>query len=157
MNPPDTPTRLGLVLVVLYALQATLGVDWGPLMVLQQEEIFRRWSGLALVSLVALQWTHPVLRRVYGPRQQERLGRLHHWLGCVVVLAFFVHASGPGPGYLALLSYTMFVSLLTGMTQPTVAAGKPLSRFLLVLHVLLAVVVLFLSGFHIWAVFAYSP
>jgi len=81
----------------------------------------------------------------------------HRWLGSCVVVAFFVHTTHPGPGYLALLHYTLWTSLAAGMAQTVSPAGKRAKTVLLTVHIVASVLLVALLSFHIWAVFAYSP
>jgi len=153
---PDRPTLFGIVLLSLYTLQAAIGVDWGPLTTLQTQQAFRKWSGAALTLLIAAQWVHPMLR-LTRPTRRSALSTWHRWLGSGVVVAFFVHTTHPGPGYLALLHYTLWTSLAAGMAQTVSPAGQRASLVLLTVHILASVLLLALLSFHIWVVFAYSP
>ena len=157
MQRPDLPTGLGLALLLAYGGQAAAGASWGSLGELQAEESFRRWSGAAAAALVALQWLHPLLRGRGSASQQASLSAAHRWLGCAVVLAFFIHSAQPGAGYLGLLSLSFGVGLLAGMGQTLVEPGSRKAQVLLVGHVLLSVLLVALLLFHAWAVFAYSP
>ena len=156
MQRLDASCMSGLSLLLVYAIQAAIGVDWGLLSEWQQQESFRRWSGLVAALFLLIQWCHPLLRRVQNLHTQKLLTVAHRWLGTPMVVAFFVHASQPGVGYLALLAYTLLVGLFCGMTLPLAAPGHRVGRALLVVHVLSSVVVLAVLPIHIWAVFAYT-
>ena len=157
MGRVDLATMVGLGLLIAYVVQAAIGVPWPILEDLQAEEQFRIWSGAVAAGFVALQWTHPMLRTAGSTRLRIFFNKVHRWLGSAVILAFFVHSTHPGVGYLSLVSVCVLLGLSMGMGQILAEPGSVMSRLLLIGHVTLSVLLVGVLLFHVWVVFAYSP
>jgi len=57
-------TIVGLVLLSAFFLQFFLKLEWNWLFELQQEEMYKRWSGLTLALFIVFQWVLTLTRVV---------------------------------------------------------------------------------------------
>ena len=66
---------------------------------LQQEEMFNRWSGLALAIIITFQWVLTLTRVFKGLRKYSlKMTTVHKWLGAFTPLFFYVHSMNLGYG-----------------------------------------------------------
>ena len=162
MDPESSPreersTLVAMTLLAAYGLQAVIGVDWGALDELQQQESFRRWSGWVAAGFIGLQWAHPFVRGWVVGSRRIALNRVHQWLGSVTLVAFFVHSSRPGFGYLGVLTFTLLGSLAAGAAHAALPNEHRGSRTSLMFHVTASLLLIGLVLFHVWVVYAYTP
>ena len=153
------PTYLGGVLFALYLLYHLAPFHWPQLEDWQTEESFRRWSGLALLLYLSVQWwltlarITPRLGRTRAP-----LLKVHRWVGALTPLAFLAHSSSLGYGYLGVLSVTFLANFLLGLLNVrTLKAGHPrLYVAWYVVHAGASVLITALALLHVWVVFYYK-
>ncbi|GAA4884726.1 hypothetical protein GCM10023311_04000 [Flaviramulus aquimarinus] len=152
-------TLLGLVLLSAFFLQFFLKLEWSWLSVLQQQEMYKRWSGLVLALFIMFQWVLTGTRVIKKFRKYAMsMQTIHKWLGAVSPLFFYVHSIGLGYGYLLLLSYVFFSNTLLGYLNLDVIKNNSDALFKgwMITHVALSLIVTILVLFHITMVFYYK-
>lgn len=159
MTINNKPTIIGLVLLSLFVIQFVFKLEWHWLLSLQQEEIYKRWSGLVLASLITLQWLLTLTRVVKKLRKHAlKMTSIHKWLGAVSPLVFYVHSMSMGYGYLLLLSYLFFSNALLGFINLDVIKNKSdwIFKSWMIIHVAFSIIITVLMFLHIGVVFYYK-
>lgn len=159
MTINNKPTIIGLVLLSLFVIQFVFKLEWHWLLSLQQEEIYKRWSGLVLASLITLQWLLTLTRVVNKLRKHAlKMTSIHKWLGAVSPLVFYVHSMSMGYGYLLLLSYLFFSNALLGFINLDVIKNKSdwIFKSWMIIHVAFSIIITVLMFLHIGVVFYYK-
>lgn len=152
-------TIIGLILLSIYMLQFSFQLQWHWLIELQQEEMFKRWSGLLLALFIAFQWMLSLVRTVKKWRKHNILMQnIHKWLGAVSPLFFYIHSVNLGYGYLFMLSCVFFLNALLGYINLDVIKnnGDALFKGWMISHVALSLIITILMLFHITMVFYYK-
>jgi sulfoxide reductase heme-binding subunit YedZ len=152
-------TIIGLVLLCLYVIQFVFKLEWHWLFDLQQEEMYKRWSGLALALLITFQWILTLTRVVKKLRKYAfKMTAIHKWLGALSPLFFYVHSMGMGYGYLLLLSYLFLANVLLGCINLDVIKNKSdwVFKSWMIMHVVFSIIITTLMFLHIGVVFYYK-
>lgn len=152
-------TIVGLVLLSAFLLQFFLKLEWGWLYALQEEEIYKRWSGLFLAIFIVFQWVLSLTRTVKKWKKYAmKMQAIHKWVGALSPIFFYVHSMGMGYGYLLLLSYIFFANTLLGYFNLDVIKNNSDTLFKgwMITHVALSLVVSIMMLFHITMVFYYK-
>lgn len=152
-------TILGLVLLFAFFIQFFLKLEWSWLLQLQQEEMFKRWTGLFLALFIVFQWMLSLTRSVKKLRKYNlNMQVAHKWLGAVSPLFFYIHSINLGYGYLLLLAYIFFSNALLGYINLDVIKnkGEVLFKGWMITHVALSLIISILMLFHITMVFYYK-
>ncbi|MDO5969105.1 hypothetical protein Q4Q35_04725 [Flavivirga aquimarina] len=152
-------TILGLVLLILFLIQFFLKLEWNWLLALQQEEMYKRWSGLTIALLITFQWLLTITRVVKKLRSYSiKMTLIHKWLGALSPLFFYAHSMGLGYGYLLLLSYIFFSNALLGYINLDVIKNNSdlLFKGWMIVHVACSIIISILMFFHIGVVFYYK-
>lgn len=152
-------TITGLVLLSAFFLQFFLKLEWSWLLELQQQEMYKRWSGLVLAFFIVFQWVLTLTRVVKKFRKHAiSMQTIHKWLGAVSPLFFYIHSMALGYGYLLLLSYVFLVNTLLGYFNLDVIKNNSDALFKgwMIMHVALSIVVSVMMVFHITMVFYYK-
>lgn len=150
---------LGLTLFCCFVLQDIIALKWGFLENLQADQMYRRWSGLGLSTVILFQWLLSLVRSV--PRWEEKsitFHAIHNWLGALSPLLFYIHSTQLGFAYLFLLSITFFFNFLLGMFNLDVLKSKAMWVFQgwMILHVSFSFFITFVTIYHVWVVFYYE-
>lgn len=152
--------NIGLLLFALYILQYLLPVKWNWLLNLQEHnQMYKRWSGLAIFLLIVFQWALTFTRVVKKLRKYSvKLTSWHKWIGALSPILFYVHVMNFGYGYLALLSYLFFANMLLGIINLDVIKSKKnwIFQSWMITHVAFSIVITFIAIFHIGVVFYYK-
>ncbi|OEK08190.1 hypothetical protein A8C32_01630 [Flavivirga aquatica] len=152
-------TWVGVVLLSAFFLQFFFKLEWEWLLDLQQQEMYKRWSGLALALFLVFQWLLTATRVIKKLRKYAMLVlNLHKWLGALSPLFFYIHSVSLGYGYLLLLSYVFFSNTLLGYFNLDVIKSNSdlLFKGWMITHVALSVIVTIMMVFHIIMVFYYK-
>lgn len=152
-------TLLGIVLFAAFVLQLLLKLEWQWLFELQQGQMYKRWSGLALAIFIAFQWVLSLTRTVKRWRPYAmQMQNIHKWLGALSPLLFYIHCMALGYGYLLLLSYVFIANTLLGYFNLDVIKNNSdvLFKGWMIAHVALSLIVTILMFFHIAIVFYYK-
>tara|TARA_R110002050_G_scaffold275455_1_gene420197 strand:- start:7430 stop:7903 length:474 start_codon:yes stop_codon:yes gene_type:complete len=152
-------TIFGLVLLFLFFVQFFFKLEWVWLFELQQEEMYKRWSGLGLALLITFQWVLSITKVVKKLRKNSiKMTAIHKWLGALSPLFFYVHSMGLGYGYLALLAYVFFTNALIGYINLDVIKNNSdlLFKGWMIFHVSFSIIITVLMFFHIGVVFYYK-
>lgn len=152
-------TLIGLAFLIAFFIQFFLKLEWQWLFQLQQEEMYKRWSGLGLAIFITFQWVLTLTRIVSKWRKYAMtMQNIHKWLGAFSPLFFYIHSMALGYGYLLLLSYIFFSNTLLGYLNLDVIKNNSDSLFKgwMITHVALSIIVTVLMVFHITMVFYYK-
>ena len=152
-------TIVGLILLIVFFIQFFLKLEWTWLSNLQKEEMYKRWSGLALAVFITFQWMLTLSRVIKKYRQHaQTITLLHKWAGALSPLFFYVHSIGMGYGYLALLSYMFFANALLGYFNLDVikSTSEGLFKVWMIAHVAFSIIITIVMFFHITMVFYYK-
>lgn len=159
MKINNKSTILGLVLLLLFFLQFFLKLEWNWLFELQQQEMYKRWSGLGLAVFITFQWVLTLTRVIKKFRKYAiKMNLIHKWLGAISPLFFYIHSMGLGYGYLLLLSYIFFTNALLGYLNLDVIKNNSdlLFKGWMIFHVAFSIVITIMMFFHISMVFYYK-
>ncbi len=152
-------TIVGLILLIVFFIQFFLKLEWTWLSNLQKEEMYKRWSGLALAVFITFQWVLTLSRVIKKYRRHaQTIALLHKWAGALSPLFFYVHSIGMGYGYLALLSYLFFANALLGYFNLDVikSTSEGLFKGWMIAHVAFSIIITIMMFFHITMVFYYK-
>ncbi len=149
----------GLTLFALFIAQDVFDwkIQW--LQMWQQEESYRRWSGLVLSLVILFQWTLSLVR---SKEKWQELSltfySIHNWVGAFSPLLFYIHSSELGFAYLFVLSITFLSNFVLGTFNLEVIKNKSQIVFQgwMILHVAASFFITFLTIYHIWVVFYYE-
>lgn len=152
-------TTIGLILLFLFFLQFALDLKWEWLYKLQQEEMFKRWSGFGLGIFILFQWLLTFSRVIQKFRKYSlKVTQLHKWIGALSPLLFYFHSMELGYGYTALLAYIFLINTVLGYFNLDVikSANEVLFKGWMIVHVAFSIIVTLLMVFHIGVVFYYK-
>lgn len=152
-------TVLGFILLFFYFLQFFLKIEWPWLTEWQQNEMYKRWSGLGLALIIVFQWVLTITRVVKKFRKQaNNMALIHKWIGALSPLVFFIHSTGMGYGYLLFLSYIFLSNALLGYLNLDVVKNNSdwLFKGWMITHVALSITITIVMFFHIGMVFYYK-
>ncbi|KQB42149.1 hypothetical protein RCH33_1491 [Flavobacterium daejeonense] len=126
---------------------------------LQQEEMFKRWSGFGLGIFILFQWLLTFSRVIQKFRKYSlKVTQLHKWIGALSPLLFYFHSMELGYGYTALLAYLFLINTVLGYFNLDVikSANEVLFKGWMIVHVAFSIIVTLLMVFHIGVVFYYK-
>jgi len=152
-------TWVGLVFLSAFFLQMFLKLEWEWLFHWQQDEMYKRWSGLFLALFIVFQWILTITRVIKKLRKHAMVMQaIHKWTGALSPLFFYVHSMSIGYGYLLLLSYIFFSNTLLGYFNLDVIKNNSDTWFKgwMITHVALSILVTVLMLFHVVMVFYYK-
>lgn len=157
---PPPAWLVGVALSIAFLVQAFWAWHWPWLKTLQQNELYRQWSGVFLLLYLIGQFLLPLARR-YGSRPlQRRYYRWHHWQGALAPLIYYFHSMQLGYAYLLLLSIVYFANVLVGLSSAEVSLKYVTIRnyayYWLILHISLSLLTVALVFYHIYIVLAYA-
>ncbi|CAM4150660.1 hypothetical protein ZONE111905_04995 [Zobellia nedashkovskayae] len=150
---------VGLLFLILFFVQFFFKLEWQWLKELQQEEMYKRWSGLFLALFITFQWALTFSRVIVKFRKHSMyMAGLHKWAGALSPIFFYMHSMGMGYGYLALLSYIFLANALLGYINLDVIKNNSelLFKGWMILHVAFSLIITILMFFHITMVFYYK-
>ena len=150
---------IGLTLLFLYLLQFFLDLKWQWLFQLQQDQMYRRWSGLVLSLFILFQWWLSLTRVVKPLRKISlKMVKVHKWVGAVSPLFFYAHAMAFGYGYLLLLTYIFLVNTALGYVNLELIKSRNQLFFQgwMISHVAFSLIITILMWYHIGVVFYYK-
>lgn len=159
MNTNTTSTFLGLLLLLVFFLQLFLKLEWPWLLELQQQESYKRWSGLGLALFITFQWVLTLTRVSKKLRPYAlNMTAIHKWLGAICPILFYIHSMTLGYGYLLLLSYIFFSNTLLGYLNLDIIKNNSdvLFKGWMIIHVALSLLITIMMFFHITMVFYYK-
>jgi len=150
---------IGLLLLLLYFIQYFLKLEWSWLLNLQQDQMFRRWSGLVLALFIAFQWILTFTRVIPKFRKHSiKMNTVHKWIGALSPIIFYVHGMQLGYGYLLVLTIIFFTNSLLGYINLDLikSTSNLLFKGWMILHVSFSMIITILMFFHIAMVFYYK-
>ncbi|WP_379884336.1 hypothetical protein [Mariniflexile soesokkakense] len=126
---------------------------------MQQEEIYKRWSGLGLALFIVIQWLLTFSRIINKLKKYSfKVTNLHKWFGALSPLLFYMHSMSFGYGYLMLLTYIFIINNFIGYFNLDVikSTNEVLFKGWMITHVAFSMVITLLMVFHISMVFYYK-
>ena len=159
MKSNNNSTILGLVLLSVFFVFYFGNIEWVWLQELQQQENYKRWSGLGVALFIIFQWLLTFTRVIKRFRQNAiKMVTIHKWLGAMSPLLFYIHSVKLGYGYIALMSYLFFANALLGYINLDVikSKGEILFKGWMIFHVAFSIIISILMCFHIVMVFYYK-
>jgi hypothetical protein len=149
---------VGLSLLGLFLVQQAGGLRWPWLGQLQTDDLYKQFSGFALLCFIAHQWRFSVLRARGRFQQAAGLMSLHRGIGVAAPILFYCHSEGFGHAYQAALSSVFLAVYITGLfNMDIIGVRKPWARTVwLTAHVGLATLLPFLLGYHVFITYAYE-
>lgn len=159
MKNQKTLTVISLALFILYLLQDLLNLKVAYFETLQAQEMFKRWTGLGLGLFIVFQWLLTFTRVIPKWRKYSvKFTQIHKWIGAFSPILFYIHATGFGFGYLALLSYIFFTNMLLGTINLDVIKSQKewIFKLWMIVHVGLSMFITGIMFLHIGTVFYYK-
>jgi len=156
--PDNRLVLVGMVLVVAYTGMAMAGWRWLWLAGVQENELYKQLTGLALVLLFIAQWRLTVARTRGTTPHPGRLLLLHRNWGVLAPLLLFLHASSFGHAYVQVMCLAFLALLALGLLQRSVVRLNLswLTTSWLVTHIALAAMLMLLVGYHAFNSFYYE-
>lgn len=147
----------GALLTAAFVAQAIWGWRWEWLSGLQESELYKQLSGLALVLFFLMQWRLSVAR-MGSASPTTRLLTLHRDLGALAPLLLYLHAISFGYAYIRAMSIAFLGLVALGLLQQPLARlnSNRLNTAWLVVHVTLATALPFFIGYHAFNAFYYE-
>lgn len=150
---------IGYLLLAAFLLQEVMDIRWEYLRQFQQEEGYRRWSGVFLAVFLLFQWMLTLVRSVRRWEPSTLLFlNIHKWAGALSPLAFYIHSMKLGFAYLFVLSTVFFSNHLLGLVNTDLLKMRTdwYMQGWMILHVAFSLLISLLMVFHIWIVFYYE-
>ena len=148
----------GLLLLGLYLYQYLAGLQWPRLQAWQADETYKQISGYALLLIVLYQWRLSHVRNFTNKPVVSALLKNHKWVGALLPLPFFFHATQPGYAYLYMLALVFLLNIFVALfnTETVRISCKPCLFTWTLIHIVLAALTLLLVGYHVYVIYAYS-
>jgi len=149
---------VGMVLIIVYVAQAFGDWRWGWLAALQEIELFKQITGLALILFFAVQWRLSAARMEGVPKSAKRLLISHRNWGVIAPLLLLMHANSFGYAYVRVLCLAFLGLVSLGLLHQTIVRLNRswLMTCWLVIHVALATMLIYLIGYHAFNSFYYE-
>ena len=151
---------LGISLVLFFILQQFFAMAWPQLTELQSIESYKRWTGVGLLGIILAQWGLSLSRYLQlSPKTLHKVLLWHEWVGAFAPIVFFLHSTHLGIAfYLIILSSLFITNTIIGLFLRSSRQffGNNVRLFLLFLHIIASIAVLFLSLLHVGVVFYYE-
>ncbi len=149
--------RIGIGLLVGFLVQALFEFHWPWLNDWQHDSFYKQLSGFVLVTYLAHQWHLAALRaKGWNRRAGQELSR-HRFAGTLAPLILYLHTQDFGHGFQIVLVGTFLALTATGLLHTHLVRSR-VSRWQgawLVIHIVLAVLLTVLLGFHVYVSYAY--
>lgn len=152
-------TILGSSLFCIYLIQEIFQIKITSLELLQQQEMYKRWSGLVMALFILIQWFLTFSRII--PKFQSKaatINNIHKWIGVLSPILLYLHSTRFGFGYLALFCYLFLVNVLLGtMNLDMIKSTKDwIFKGWMITHVAISMCITVLLFFHMGTVFYYK-
>jgi predicted ferric reductase len=150
----------GLALFAAFFLQHIFNLKLGWLENWQTRETFKMWSGLAVTLYLLAQWYFPTLRLRKKSLEASKQYTIHKQIGALGPLLYYFHSTKLGFGFLFMLSTFFFANNLLGLINhdlvKTPEKRRRYSYFWLAPHIVLSLLIMALTIYHIAIVFFYE-
>lgn len=150
---------VGAVLFVLFLVQDLLDIRWTWLFESQKDQMFKRWTGLAVGVFIAFQWLLSLVKTVNKFSDfVQSFTKIHKWFGAFSPLVYYVHSMEFGFAYLLFLSLVFFGNFLLGLLNTDFIKSKSQLYFQgwMILHVACSIIVALVMLYHVYVVFYYK-
>ena len=151
-------TIAGIILIAVYLVSATSNWQLPWLVALQEIELYKKITGLALALFFLLQWRLMTARLGgYRTKANQRLITHRNW-GAIAPLLLILHTSSFGHAYIQLLCLAFFSLVSLGLSHPLITKvnRSALTTSWLIIHVALAATLIFLMAYHGFNAFYYE-
>lgn len=150
---------IGLFLFTLFIVQFVFELKWEWLYALQQQETYKRWSGLVLAIFIVFQWLLSIFRVTSKLRKYSiKMLDAHKWLGAFSLVFFYFHSMTLGYAYLAFLSSLFIINMLLGTINLDIIKNQKdwVFKLWMVAHVAFSIIITCIMLLHIGVVFYYK-
>lgn len=154
-----TPLYVGLGLIVLYLVQYLFEIRWTWLNVLQEDQLFRRWSGLAIGLIIVMQWMLTMTRtKKSWNKHAQKFASVHKWMGALSPILFYTHSIEFGHAYLLVFSIIFMLNTVLGCVNLDVIKSHKewIFQGWMITHVTLSIIITAILLIHVWVVFYYK-
>jgi hypothetical protein len=149
--------RVGGILLLAFAAQALLQVQWPGLSRWQALDGYKIATGTLLGVFLLSQWSL-AFARIGGMNRLAKFGYAwHQRSGVLAPVLLCLHSTSFGVGYLTVLTGMFLANTLCGLVSPR--ATVRLRRYTtgwLVVHIALSVTVVVLATYHVWVALYYE-
>lgn len=153
----DFLNKLGFTLITCYLLQWLVPFEVDRLLELQTNDDYKFWSGLALATLFASQWTLTYARVVLQREGQAfiKVVKAHKIVGSLSPILYYTHSCDPGYGFLFVLTFIFIINHILANIN---LDGLTLTMYnvWLSIHIFFSFVILILAISHIVIVFQFK-
>jgi methionine sulfoxide reductase heme-binding subunit len=154
----ESSFHLSYILLLVFVVQEAFELRWTFLMEMQKSELFKNYTGLALVIYIIHQWRLSLLRTQGRMHDARSHYPRHKQAGVWATPVFYFHSVQLGYGYLCLLSLVYLGNVGLGVFNPeTVRIRKKwFYHTWLVAHISFASFLVMLISYHIFIAFSYK-
>ena len=152
-------TSIGLLLFSMYLLQEFFQLKFEFLEHYQQQQVYKRWSGLAVGLLILMQWLLTFSRVIPKFRATSGIiNNIHKWIGVFSPVFLYMHSTRFGFGYVSLFSYLFLANIVLGtINLDVIKTNKDwIFKGWMITHVAISMCITFLLFFHIGVVFYFK-
>nr|VFJ86030.1 MAG: hypothetical protein BECKLFY1418B_GA0070995_100160 [Candidatus Kentron sp. LFY]VFK15450.1 MAG: hypothetical protein BECKLFY1418C_GA0070996_101532 [Candidatus Kentron sp. LFY] len=153
---PKRYAVFGFLSLLVVAAWIGMGYQWEWLAGIQQNSLYKQFSGIVLLALILQQWRFG-LRRFTGKKSTVGFMDSHKLIGCLLPVFFLFHVRDFGVAYQQILAGILLLNCLIGiLNMEILQIKKPLFyNAWMALHISFAVVSLTLAVYHIYVVYLY--
>ncbi len=151
---------VGFVLLIAYVLViAVPSIKFQSLEVLQEDQLYKRWTGFALAVYMLIQWTLAIIKSSHRlVKYGESYASFHKWLGALSPIILFVHATSIGYMYTSVFSIAFLSNNALGLLNGEDMKDSPYWYYKgwMIAHVGLSLLVTGLLLYHVFVVFYFK-
>lgn len=149
---------IGLLILLFYCLQVFAGWRLDSLYQLQQNFIYKQLSGFVFVAILILQWRLYYTRAINITGPVRKILYSHRFYGAMSPLLLYFHAMDFGYALQLILSISFVSTILSGLLTPYTwgISQKSYVNSWLIVHVLSAATLVFMSVYHAYIVYWYG-
>lgn len=148
---------VSLLFFSFYLIQWILPVKISRLIELQENDDFKFWSGLLLITLFSCQWILTYARVVSQKKGEKflKIIHLHKLTGIISPLIYFIHSANPTYGLLMILTVVfLFNHLIANFNLEKFTVRQ--FNVWIGIHLFLSVAIMLLAIIHIVIVYQYK-
>jgi hypothetical protein len=141
------------VLVLALTTQPTFLVDW------QRSKTYKEFTGYALFALMLSMWWISLAPKLSVTSDNLKISKLvHQWCGALILLLILFHASFGKVGFLSGFTFLLVVGSVCAAAYRWIKGPRTtkMHKYLLGVHIGIAVVISSMSLLHMYFIFAYA-
>ena len=150
------PLVISSILCLLFMLQCYYNLSPQWLVDLQANNLYKQITGFLLIACVLYQW-RLAFARSQGRKSNTVAKSDHRFYGALLPIVYFIHSVEIGYAYQAVISLALLSNCIVGGCNPITLKIKHKHYYSswLLLHIALSVIILPLSLYHLYVVYAY--